>query len=178
MPRILIVRAVLVPVALVVGLVGGGVIGIVGRGESLSSVQRPLEVWLGGRAPSELRRVGRAGDGWLPSFSTPEEVAEGWQVITEVAAAHDRRIDPEHFGVLVAFALHDVPDPVRALLARRRGDRDPAEVIPVGLDALRARIEAFLAVGASKFVVTPLDPIDDVDAHLHELGAALLDLTT
>jgi len=28
-------------------------------------VQRPLDVWLGGRAPSELRRCGRLGDGWL-----------------------------------------------------------------------------------------------------------------
>ena len=144
----------------------------------LRPVQEPLEVWLGGRAPSELRRVGRSGDGWLPSFSTPEEVAEGWQVITEVATAHDRRIDPEHFGVLVAFSMRDVPEPVRALLARRRPDRDPTEVIPVGLDALRVRVEAYLAVGASKFVVTPLDPIDDLDAHLHELGDALLDLTT
>src|SRR5207245_2190199 len=34
-------------------------------------VQQPPDVWLGGRAKSELRRVGRLGDGWLPSFSTP-----------------------------------------------------------------------------------------------------------
>src|SRR3954467_5868475 len=30
-----------------------------------------LDVWLGGIAPSELRRVGRSADGWLPSFITP-----------------------------------------------------------------------------------------------------------
>ena len=31
-----------------------------------------LDVWLGGIAPSELRRVGRMADGWLPSFVTPD----------------------------------------------------------------------------------------------------------
>ena len=29
-------------------------------------LQQPPDVWLGGLAPSELRRVGRLGDGWLP----------------------------------------------------------------------------------------------------------------
>ena len=154
---------------------GGEVDGIKLR---LRPVQEPVEVWLGGRAPSELRRVGRLGDGWLPSFSTPEEVAEGWATITEVAAAHGRRIDREHLGTLVVYAERAVPETARALLARRRPDRDPTEVIPVGFDALRARLEEYLAVGASKFVVTPLDQVDDVTAHLEVLGSALLDLTT
>ena len=43
--------------------------------------QQPLEVWLGGIAPSELKRVGRLADGWLPSFLTP----------ADVAAARDRK---------------------------------------------------------------------------------------
>src|ERR687892_1721894 len=30
-------------------------------------LQQPIDVWLGGTAPSELRRTGRFGDGWLPS---------------------------------------------------------------------------------------------------------------
>ena len=34
-------------------------------------VPKRLDVWLGGIAPSELRRVGRLADGWLPSFVTP-----------------------------------------------------------------------------------------------------------
>jgi probable F420-dependent oxidoreductase len=154
---------------------GGEVDGIRLR---LRPIQDPFEVWLGGQAPSELRRVGRLGDGWLPSFSTPEAVAEGWQAIGESAAAHGRRIDPEHLGSLVLYAEREVPEAARALLARRRPDRDPTEVIPVGLPALRSRLEEFIAVGASKFVVTPLDPVDDVDAHLRDLGDALLDLTS
>ncbi len=37
-------------------------------------VQQPPDVWLGGRAPRELRRVGELADGWLPSFCTPQQV--------------------------------------------------------------------------------------------------------
>ena len=33
-------------------------------------LQSPIDVWLGGLSPSELRRTGRLGDGWLPSFCT------------------------------------------------------------------------------------------------------------
>jgi len=141
-------------------------------------VQDPIEMWLGGTAPSELRRCGRLGDGWLPSFCTVEDVAEGWPVVTAEAAAHGRAIDPEHLGALVAYSHVGVPDRVRALLAARRPDLDPAEVVPVGLDALRARLEGFIAVGASKFVVLPLEEPSDWDAELADVAAALLPLET
>ena len=45
----------------------------------------PLDVWLGGKAPSELRRVGRLGDGWLASFATPEQCAASRPVIEQAA---------------------------------------------------------------------------------------------
>lgn len=149
-----------------------------GVGLALRPIQDPFDVWLGGRAPSELRRVGRLGDGWLPSFSTPDEVAEGWDMVTATAAAHERSIDQEHLGALVVYAEEAIPAPARKLLARRLGDVDPSALVPVGLEALRRRLEAFIAVGASKFVVVPLDAADDVEAHLRGLGDALLDLQT
>lgn len=154
---------------------GGEVDGVTLR---LRPVQDPFDVWLGGQAPSELRRVGRVGDGWLPSFSTPDEAASGWGVITDTAKAHGRWIDPEHFGVLIAYVRREVPEAARTLIARRRPDLDPTDVIPVGLVALRAQLEAFIEVGASKFVVLPLDRFDDVEAHVGDLGDALLDLTS
>ena len=58
-----------------------------------------LDVWLGGRAPRELRRVGRLGDGWLASFSSPRAVQGGRVAIEDAADAEGRTIDPEHFGV-------------------------------------------------------------------------------
>lgn len=141
-------------------------------------VQSPIDVWLGGQAPSELRRVGRLGDGWLPSFSTVDDVAEGWAAVTEAAAAHGRTIDPEHLGAVVAYTHTGVPDAVRALLGRRRPDLDPELVVPVGLDALRSRLEALTTVGASKFVVLPLDEPADWDVELTALVDAVGDLQT
>jgi probable F420-dependent oxidoreductase len=141
-------------------------------------VQDPFDVWLGGQAPSELRRIGRLGDGWLPSFTTPNDVAEGWKVITDTAAEHDRQIDPEHLGALVPYARTAVPQGAKALIARRRPDLDPAEVIPVGLPALRRHLERLTDVGASKFVLVPTEPKADPHTELSELAGAVLDLTS
>ena len=139
-------------------------------------VQRPIDVWLGGQAPSELRRVGRLGDGWLPSFCTVDDVAEGWALVTETAAAHDRTIDPEHLGALVTYTHRSIPDRVVDLLAARRPGLDPAAVIPTGLDALRARLVELTGVGASKFVVVPLEDPGDWGAELASVMDALGDL--
>lgn len=141
-------------------------------------VQMPVDVWLGGMSRSELRRTGRLGDGWLPSFTVPGEVAGGWETINAVAAEHGRRLDPEHLGVLIAYGRTGVPDPLARGLAARRPDLDVAEVLPVGVAALRRRVEAFVAVGASKFVVVPVEEPADWDAELDELASALLPLET
>jgi probable F420-dependent oxidoreductase len=141
-------------------------------------VQQPPDVWLGGIAPSELRRVGRLGDGWLPSFCTPDDVRTGRKVVEEVAATHEREIDTEHFGALVAYSAGPVPDLVAAAIQRRRPDLDPADLIPDSLPALRARIESFIDAGASKFVVVPLAEPDDWDAELEAVASTLKPLET
>ncbi len=139
-------------------------------------VQSPIDVWLGGNSPSELRRTGRLGDGWLPSFCTVDDVAEGWPVIKAEAADAGREIEAEHVGALIAYSHTGVPDEVRALLAMRRPDLDPELVVPIGLDALRERIEDFCEVGASKFVVVPIDEPPDWDDELAALADTLLPL--
>jgi probable F420-dependent oxidoreductase len=141
-------------------------------------MQDPLEVWLGGTAPSERRRCGRLGDGWLPSFCTPADVAAGIPEVQEHATAAGRRIDPEHFGVLVPYAAGSIPEPVAAVVAARRPGVDPSEVVAPGVDSLAGRIGAFVEVGASKFVVVPVIEPRDWEAHLHEVAAAVGPLQT
>jgi probable F420-dependent oxidoreductase len=141
-------------------------------------VQQPIDIWLGGIAPSELRRTGRLGDGWLPSFCTPDDVARGRPEIERVAAEHGREIDPEHFGALVPYALDGIPDVLRTLLARRRPDVDAADVVADGVAALAPLLERFTQVGASKFVVVPVgEPADWAD-HLAEVADVVKPLET
>ena len=114
-------------------------------------IQTPLEVWLGGAAPAELRRVGRLGDGWLPSFCTPEVACGGgWVEINREATAHGREMDDGHFGALVSYTHDDLSETTLELLNRRAPGIDPREIIPVGWDGLRVQIEKFIEIGASK----------------------------
>lgn len=141
-------------------------------------VQQPIEVWLGGIAPSELRRTGRLGDGWLPSFCTPEDVARGRAEIERVAAEHGRAIDAEHFGALVPYGLDGIPDVVAALIAKRRPDLDVADVVAADLRSLRAHLERFVEVGASKFVVVPIGEPERWADHLAEVADAVMPIQT
>ncbi len=141
-----------------------------------------MEVWLGGIAPSELRRIGRMADGWLPSFVTPDDAAAGRVVIEEVCAEHDREIEHDHYGVLVPYSFGPIPDRLLALLAKRRPDlSDPSELVPTSWDGLTDLIRRFIDVGTSKFVVLPLAEPQGADAwvdHLTEAADVLRPLET
>lgn len=120
-------------------------------------LQHHVDIWLGGIAPSELRRVGRLADGWLPSFVTPDDAARGREAIEATLAEHGRTIDEDHYGVLIPYAQGPVPERVLAALAARRPDlADPSELVPQGWDALIAVIDRFVAIGTTKFVVLPI----------------------
>jgi len=143
-------------------------------------IQTPIEIWLGGIAPSEIRRVGRLGDGWLPSFCTAEDVAAAIPIINETAADHDRQIDPEHFGALIAYSDGEIPDVLAQFIARRRPDLDPTDIVPVGIPAVRVAIEKMVEAGASKFVLLPLsEPTGDGwTPELERIAAELKSLET
>jgi probable F420-dependent oxidoreductase len=141
-------------------------------------VQSPLEVWLGGMANSALRRAGELSDGWLPSLCTPLEAERGRTVIESFAAQAGRRIDPEHFGVSLTYARDELPATQIARIARRRPGVDPTTLVPLGFGALRERLQEFIDVGFSKFVVRIAEPRAEIDAELHELAEAVLPLQT
>jgi probable F420-dependent oxidoreductase len=145
-------------------------------------VQEHMDVWLGGRARSELRRCGRLGDGWLASFLTPAECAERRPVIDEAATTAGRAIDPEHYGAMVLYARDGVPDELRARLAAVRPEADAAELVAVGATGLAGRLAAYAALGFSKLVIVPLGepPAEDGgwDTELGTLADAVLSLQT
>jgi probable F420-dependent oxidoreductase len=139
-------------------------------------VQSPPDIWLGGIAPSELRRVGRLADGWLPSFSTPHDAIAGRVEIEKAAADAGRVIDPEHFGALVIYTRRALPERLAQAIAMRRPGVDPADLVPTSLPAVRATLERFIAGGFSKFVLVPAEEPASWTDELEEIATELLPL--
>jgi probable F420-dependent oxidoreductase len=139
-------------------------------------VQQPLEMWLGGTAPAALERCGRLSDGWLPSLCTPEEAAAGRVVIDEAAAKAGRSISREHFGMSIGYATAPI-DPAMARTMTARRPRS-VELTPVGLPAVREKLQRFIDVGFSKFVLRPIAAPASWRAELDALAGAVGDLQT
>ena len=91
----------------------------------------------------------------MPGLCTPEEAAEARTAINEAAAEAGRSIDDEHYGMNLTWVPDRITDEVRAGIESRRPGFDPGHVVGIGASGLAERIEAFLEVGFSKFVIRP-----------------------
>jgi probable F420-dependent oxidoreductase len=141
-------------------------------------LQTPLEVWFGGMVPSALRRCGELADGWIPGFITPARAAGAKAAIDAAAAAAGRRIDPEHFGMNVMYSHGPLPDAARARLAARNPETDIDELVPTSLDRLRQRLDDYLEVGFSKFILRCAQTPPSWPAELEALAEAVLPMQT
>src|SRR5262249_48945812 len=141
-------------------------------------IQRPLEVWLGGIAPTALEPVARIADGWLTAAATPAEAARGCVTISARAVELGRTIDPEHFGISIPYARTEPPAAAVEAVRQRRADRDLTQILPVGRQALLALLGEHLAGGISKFVLRSLSDSPDWRAELDWLAGIVLPLQT
>ncbi len=137
-----------------------------------------LDVWLGGKAPSELRRIGRLADGWLASFTPPEQCKASRVVVEDVAAAAGRTIDPEHFGAMVFYTHAEIPDRLVEMIASRNPAADPHDLVAQGWPAVRELCERFVAVGFSKLVLVPLSEPPSWDDELAAGAQQVLPIQT
>jgi probable F420-dependent oxidoreductase len=144
----------------------------------LPKPSHPLDVWLGGRAPSELRRVGRLGDGWLASFSSPQQCKDARVAIEDAADAEGRAIDPEHFGVMVLYTHDEIPPAFADVITARNPDAAIDDLVARDWPAVRALCERYLSVGFSKLVLVPLTEPKSWDEELATGSQALLPLQT
>jgi probable F420-dependent oxidoreductase len=144
---------------------------------------RPLDIWLGGRAPVGLRRVGRLGDGWLGSLVTPEEAEDARVQIERAAAEAGREIEDDHYGTNIAVVPPGAdPAAARERVTRARADVDPALLVPQGWGEAGDLVRRFVDVGLTKFVIRPAGRItewreflDQFDAELRPLEDELSD---
>jgi probable F420-dependent oxidoreductase len=135
--------------------------------------QTPPPIWIGGKSEAAMRRTARLGDGWIPSFVTPDEMRAGIQKVQDLAAAEARQVPEDHFGTLLNFAIAGTEAAASALaepfVPRGRVDeatmRQCTAFGPV--DRLLEKVEDYVKAGASKFILRPLCPSDRM---LDQLG--------
>jgi alkanesulfonate monooxygenase SsuD/methylene tetrahydromethanopterin reductase-like flavin-dependent oxidoreductase (luciferase family) len=127
-----------------------------------------------------MRRAGRLGDGWIPSFITPAAFARGVETTQAAAAAADRHVPDDHFGALVYFCFARDPDTARKIAAPflPRGRADDAT-----LDACTAfgppsllleRLEEYVRGTGSKFIVRPMCPPEMMLDQIAQLDAEVV----
>lgn len=126
--------------------------------------QNPPPIWIGGKSDAAIRRAARLGDGWMPSFITPDELRVGVEKVQELAQAERREVPADHFGTLINYALAASAEKARAMadphLPRGRVDAATlSQCTAFGTpEALVAKIEEYVKAGASKFILRPLCP--------------------
>ena len=121
--------------------------------------QPELPMWIGGSSGAAVRRTARYGTGWQAGSEPPEEVGQTIAAIRAAAAEAGRRIDDDHYGAAFAFRFGSWDDPGMARVAEAflaRTGRAAAEAFAVGdAGTILARIAAYVAAGASKFILRP-----------------------
>jgi len=140
-------------------------------------VQDPLEVWLGGQVPAALERCGRMGEGWMPGLLTPAECAAARVTIAAAAEQAGRHIDGEHYGINISWVEGSISDDARAAVEKRRPDLKAEDALAVGTEGLIEKIQSYLDVGFSKFVIRPADQPDSW-AHAVEAVSSVVELQT
>jgi len=143
-------------------------------------VQQPMPVWIGGNSEAAMKRAGRLGDGWIPSFIAPGAFAKGVERVREAAASAGRAVPEDHYGCLVYFCIDDDAARARATALpfvprNRADDATLAQCTAFGPAALvRERLEQYVAGGASKFILRPMCPPDMMLDQLARLAADIV----
>ena len=124
--------------------------------------QNPPPIWIGGKSEAAQKRTARLGDGWIPSFITPEEFRVGVQKVQELAAAASRQVPEDHFGTLINYTVAESEAEALALaqpyIPRGRVDETTMRACTAfgPVEVLASRIEEYAKGGGSKFILRPL----------------------
>jgi probable F420-dependent oxidoreductase len=135
-----------------------------GVGVHPKPLQKPFPLWIGGNSDAAMRRAGRLGDGWIPSFIPPWRLRIGVEKTQEFAHQAGREVPSDHFGALVYFGIDADRRTARAnaepFIPRGRVDDSTLEACTAfGPPAvISAKLDEYIAAGASKFILRPMCP--------------------
>lgn len=125
-----------------------------------------LDIWLGGNSDLALKRVARYGDGWMPSFITPEEFESGMKRLKKFTAETGRTIDDDEAGVLIPTHVTSDEASARRLmekfLSRSAVPQTEFESrYAIGsAAAVRDRVAEYVDKGCTKFILFPIGAAD------------------
>lgn len=139
-----------------------------------------LDIWVGGRTPPALKRTAKYGDGWFPSFISPEQFREGMARVQAMATEHGRTIDPGEAGVVLLAHVTDDRSEAEAVTQQvARAVNAPPEAMAsraaIGsADACVAQIRAYVDAGCTKFVLFPLGAADQLVPQIEAYGRRII----
>jgi alkanesulfonate monooxygenase SsuD/methylene tetrahydromethanopterin reductase-like flavin-dependent oxidoreductase (luciferase family) len=148
-----------------------------------------VPIWIGSwGSPTGLRRVARAGDGWLASAynTTPARLVEGRKALAILLEAAGR--DPEDFPVALATAwtyVTDDPAEARAkldMVAKMLG-RDPdliAQQVLIGSpERCRSLVNTYAEAGVGTLFIWPVgDPVGQLRRFGEQVAASAITSST
>jgi probable F420-dependent oxidoreductase len=110
-------------------------------------------IWMAGRKPAGMRRVGRLADVWLPYLVTPQRYAEGLEVVRRAAVEHGRSPGAITGGLFVWTCVG-----ADAARARREGVEWVSQVYRQDFSELADR---YLLLGSPDQVISRLGEFRD-----------------
>ena len=142
------------------------------------------DVWVGGWTDAAARRTGRVGDGWVPGWLSPSEMARGAEIVRQTAKQHDRKPD----GITIAVEKLTVIDRdhdaamARALptvqTSSQTYERDVDQIqfaldrhIFGSVEDVRRRVGEFVETGVTHFELKFIYPTMDEFTRQMELWA-------